>query len=69
MNVNENGNVEIKMTLTSPHCPAAQSLPPDVERKVKTVQGVKDVKVIIVWEPPWTPALMSEAAKLELGMM
>ena len=67
--VDENGNVGIKMTLTSPHCPAAQSLPPDVEHKARTVQGVKDVKVTIVWEPPWTPALMSEAAKLELGMM
>jgi|SRR5713101_3967083 len=67
--VSESGNVEIKMTLTSPHCPAAQSLPPDVECKVRTVEGVKDVKVNIVWEPPWTPALMSEAAKLELGMM
>src|SRR5438105_1559213 len=66
--VDERGDVQIKMTLTSPHCPAAQSLPPDVERKVRTVQGVKDVKVTIVWEPPWTPALMSEAAKLELGM-
>src|SRR5216684_758338 len=57
--VDENGNVDIKMTLTSPHCPAAQSLPPDVERKAGTVQGVKSVKVEIVWEPPWTPALMS----------
>jgi metal-sulfur cluster biosynthetic enzyme len=66
--VDENGYVEIKMTLTSPHCPAAQSLPPEVANKVKTVLGVKDAKVTIVWEPPWTPALMSEAAKLELGM-
>ncbi len=67
--VDEQGGVVIKMTLTSPHCPAAQSLPPDVEKKVSTVQGVTSVKVQIVWEPPWTPALMSEAAKLELGMM
>ena len=67
--VDENGAVSIDMTLTSPHCPAAQSLPPDVERKVQTVQGVTSVKVNVVWEPQWTPARMSEAAKLELGMM
>lgn len=66
--VNETGFVEIKMTLTSPHCPAAQSLPPDVANKAKTVHGVTDAKVTVVWEPTWTPALMSEAAKLELGM-
>jgi FeS assembly SUF system protein len=67
--VDENGAVSIDMTLTSPQCPAAQSLPPDVERKVKSVQGVTNVKVNVVWEPQWTPARMSEAAKLELGMM
>ena len=67
--VGDTGEVEVKMTLTSPHCPAAQSLPPDVEKKVRAVQGVTNAKVTIVWEPPWTPALMSEAAKLELGMM
>jgi FeS assembly SUF system protein len=67
--VSDTGEVEVKMTLTSPHCPAAQSLPPDVEKKVRTVPGVTNAKVTIVWEPPWTPALMSEAAKLELGMM
>lgn len=62
-------NVNVKMTLTSPNCPAAQSLPWDVERKVKEVAGVKDIKVEVVWDPPWSPALMSEAAKLELGFM
>ena len=67
--VGDTGEVEIKMTLTSPHCPAAQSLPPDVEKKVRPVPGVTNAKVTIVWEPPWTPARMSEAAKLELGMM
>lgn len=67
--VGDTGEVEVKMTLTSPHCPAAQSLPPDVERKVRSVQGVTDAKITIVWEPPWSPALMSEAAKLELGML
>lgn len=68
VNVNETGGVEVKMTLTSPHCPAAQSLPPDVERKAASVQGVTGAKAMVVWEPTWTPAMMSEAAKLQLGM-
>ena len=67
VSVNETGGVEVKMTLTSPSCPAAQSLPPDVERKVVTVHGVTSAKVLVVWEPTWTPGMMSEAAKLELG--
>ena len=66
--VDDQRNVNVKMTLTSPSCPAAQSLPPDVAKKVKTVDGVADVSVDVVWSPPWTPALMSEAAKLELGL-
>jgi FeS assembly SUF system protein len=60
--------VEVKMTLTSPMCPVAGSLPPEVEGKIKKVQGVTAVKVELVWDPPWTPALMSEAAKLQLNM-
>jgi FeS assembly SUF system protein len=67
--VSEDGNVEIKMTLTSPACPVAGSLPPEVENKVKAVDGVKDVKVAVVWEPPWKMDMMTEAAKLKLGMM
>ncbi len=63
------GDVQVKMTLTSPSCPAAQSLPPEVEAKVKSVAGVKTAKVEVVWDPPWTPEKMSEAAKLELGVM
>jgi FeS assembly SUF system protein len=66
--VDETGGVVVNMTLTSPHCPAAQSLPPEVETKVKTVSGVTGAKVYVVWEPTWTPALMTEAAKLQLGM-
>jgi len=62
------GLVTIKMTLTSPHCPAAQSLPAEVESKVKTISGVSEVKIEIVWDPPWNPNMMSEAAKLELGI-
>ena len=67
--VDESGSAEVKMTLTTPHCPAAQSLPPEVERKVSTVHGVANAKVTIVWEPPWSPAMMSEAARLELGLL
>jgi FeS assembly SUF system protein len=61
--------VYIKMTLTSPQCPAAESLPIEVEAKVKALEGVDFVDVEIVWEPQWTPDMMSEAAKLELGML
>lgn len=67
--VGETADVNIKMTLTSPHCPAAQSLPSEVRLKVQTVTGVKSVNVEVVWTPTWSPALMTEAAKLELGMM
>jgi FeS assembly SUF system protein len=68
-NVDDAGVVSIKMTLTSPHCPAVQSLPAEVENKVKAVSGVTDVKVDLVWDPPWDPSKMSEAARLQLGMM
>jgi len=68
IDVDEASAVKIAMTLTSPSCPAAQSLPPDVEAKVKSVQGVSSAKVEVVWDPPWNPSMMSEAAKLELGM-
>jgi FeS assembly SUF system protein len=64
----EEGKVEIKMTLTSPACPVAGSLPPEIESKVRAVDGVTDVKVAVVWEPPWKPEMMTEAAKLKLGM-
>ena len=63
------GGVAIQMTLTSPHCPAAQSIPAEVEGKVRAITGVTDVKIDIVWEPPWDPSKMSEAARLQLGMM
>jgi FeS assembly SUF system protein len=66
--VSAEGAVTIQMTLTSPHCPAAQSLPAEVEAKAKAVQGVTDVKIDLVWEPPWDMSKMSEAARLQLGM-
>jgi FeS assembly SUF system protein len=66
--VSPEGDVVIDMTLTSPACPAAGSLPPEVERKVGGLPGVRSVKVNVVWEPVWTPEKMTEAAKLQLGM-
>ena len=69
VNVDDEGVVAIRMTLTSPHCPAVQSLPAEIEGKVKAVPGVNDVKLDLVWEPPWDPSKMSEAARLQLGMM
>lgn len=62
------GSVEIKMTLTSPGCPVAGTLPGDVQRRVMPVENVTSAKVDVVWDPPWTPARMSEAAKLQLGI-
>lgn len=62
------GAVAIRMTLTSPMCPAAGSLPGDVQRKAEAVPGVTGVKVDVVWDPIWNPDMMTEAAKLQLGM-
>ena len=69
IDVDPENRVNIQMTLTSPACPVAGSLPPEVELKVKSVEGVKEAKVEVVWEPTWTPEKMSEAAKLKLNMM
>lgn len=63
------GVVYVGMTLTSPACPVAGSLPIEVEQKIRAVPGVTSAQVEIVWEPPWTPEKMSEAAKLQLGFM
>ena len=65
----EQRGVEVRLTLTSPMCPVAGSLPPEVEQKVAEVAGVTASTVDLVWDPPWEPSMMSEAAKLELGMM
>ena len=67
--INENFDVKIIMTLTTPNCPVAETLPVDVEEKVKTVAGVKSAKVEITFEPPWSQELMSDEAKLDLGML
>jgi FeS assembly SUF system protein len=68
IDVSDTNAVTIRMTLTSPACPAAGSLPPEVERKVRTLADVTDVKVQVVWDPPWTPERMTEAARLQLGL-
>ena len=67
--VNEGGNVFVLMTLTAPGCPAAQSLPLEVDEKVRQVEGVSDVLVTLTWEPAWDKSRMSEAAQLELGFL
>ncbi|MBL6656136.1 MAG: DUF59 domain-containing protein [Flavobacteriaceae bacterium] len=67
--VNEDYDVKILMTLTSPNCPVAESLPLEVKEKVKSIDEIKDVEVEITFDPPWTQELMSEEAKLELGML
>jgi FeS assembly SUF system protein len=68
IDVSDTGEVEVKMTLTSPYCPAIQTLPAEIEDKIRNVTGVSDVHIRVVWDPPWDPSRMSEAAKLELGM-
>ena len=68
IDVDNAANVRIRMTLTAPGCPAAQTIPLDVERRTREIPAVNDVKVEVVWDPPWTKDKMSEAAKLTLGI-
>ena len=67
--IDAENNLVVKMTLTSPSCPVAESLPPEVEQKLKTVEGINSAKVALTFEPPWTKELMSEVAQVELGFM
>lgn len=69
VNVLPINNVQIVMTLTAPGCPAAQSLPIEVDQKVREVEGVNDVHVSVTWTPPWDKSMMSEAAQLQLGFL
>ena len=69
VDVDQDGSVSIEMTLTSPACPVAGTLPGEVEARVRDVPGVTDVDVELVWEPSWSPERMSEVAKLELGFL
>lgn len=66
--VETSGEVSIQMTLTAPNCPAAGSLPGEVQEKVKALPGVTSARIEVVWDPPWDPSRMSEAARLQLGM-
>ena len=67
--VNEDFDAKVLMTLTSPNCPVAESLPAEVEQKVKSIKGINQVEVEMTFDPPWTKDLMSEEAKLELGFL
>ena len=67
--VNEDFDAKVLMTLTSPNCPVAESLPAEVEQKVKSIKGINQVEVEMTFDPPWTKDLMSEEAKLELGLL
>ena len=66
--IDDNNNVKIDMTLTTPNCPVAESLPNEVKNSVKEIEEVKDVDLKLVWEPPWDKSMMSESAKLELNL-
>jgi len=67
IDITPENDVTVRMTLTSPSCPAAEQIPPEVEQKVASVEGVRSAKAEIVWEPTWTKEMMSEVAKLQLG--
>ena len=67
--VTEDGDAVVTMTLTTPHCPVAESMPGEVELRVLSVPGVRDAEVKLVWDPPWDPSKMSDEARLELGML
>ena len=68
INIDNQNNVKINMTLTSPNCPVAESLPNEVKNSVKEIKDVKNVDLNLVWEPPWNKSMMSESAKLELNL-
>lgn len=68
VDVAADGATQVTMTLTTPMCPAAEELPPEVETKARGVPGVTSVQLDLVWDPPWSPEMMSDAAKLDLGM-
>lgn len=69
IDVEDDDRVLLEMTLTSPHCPVAETLPGEVEQKVAAVDGVSGCEVKVVWDPPWNPSMMTEEAQLELGMI
>lgn len=68
IDIDDQKNVKIKMTLTSPNCPAIESLPQDIQNKINSIPGINKTEIELVWDPPWTPEKMSEEAKLQLNM-
>jgi len=69
IDISEDGDAVVTMTLTTPHCPVAESMPGEVEMRVLSVPGIRDAEVKLVWDPPWDPSKMSDEARLELGML
>ena len=69
IDIEDDDRVVVEMTLTSPHCPVAETLPGEIEQKVASVEGVSGCEVKVVWDPPWNPSMMTEEAQLELGMI
>lgn len=69
ININSDNNMQVVMTLTAPGCPAAQTLPVEVDQKLREIEGVNDVHVVLTWTPAWDKSRMSEAAQLELGFL
>ena len=69
IDISEDGDAVVTMTLTTPHCPVAESLPNEVELRVLSVPGIRDAEVKLIWDPPWDPSKMSDEARLELGML
>jgi len=69
VDISEDGDATVTMTLTTPHCPVAESMPGEVELRVMSVPGIRDAVVNLVWDPPWDPSKMSDEARLELGML
>ncbi len=69
INLDDEKNLNIKMTLTSPSCPVAETLPPEVEQKLREIEGIRSAKIELTFEPPWEKEMMSEVAQLELGFM
>ncbi len=69
VNIQKENNLQVVMTLTSPGCPAAQTIPVEIDQKLREIEGVEDVHVVLTWTPTWNKSMMSEAAQLELGML
>ncbi|MDZ4136980.1 MAG: SUF system Fe-S cluster assembly protein [Paracoccaceae bacterium] len=67
--VDDDRDATVTMTLTTPHCPVAESMPGEIELRVSSVPGIRDAEVVLVWDPPWGPHKMSDDARLELGML